>query len=254
MDRSAVDRATVDRPGAAGEQLTLGEPTGPAEPASADQSAAASSGQPSAPKIGSTASATSSPSTPATRPTVHHVPETAPARPSSPAPRQVVHRTRAAVRPSAEPPARRSGAQGQPQLPLTLRPPAPPEAVTLLSQANRGLDHAENERDPAERFIGAYLAALRGAGAVLAVRGRPRRGRSRPASGWVLLDAVAPELREWSAFFAANSETRAAAEAGITGRVDAELAAGLLQATAQFLELVRRVVHGLPMSGEAHVA
>ncbi|WP_244194546.1 SAV_6107 family HEPN domain-containing protein [Amycolatopsis echigonensis] len=190
--------------------------------------------------------------TPTSRPTVHHVPETT--LPSSPPPRQVVHRTRAAVRPSAEPAARRSGAQGQPQLPLSLRPPAPPEAVALLAQANRGLDHAENERDPAERFIGAYLAALRGAGAVLAVRGRPRRGRGRPASGWVLLDAVAPELREWSAFFADHSETRAAAEAGITGRVTAELAAGLLQATAQFLELVRRVVHGLPMSGEAHVA
>ncbi|WP_116199027.1 SAV_6107 family HEPN domain-containing protein [Amycolatopsis circi] len=183
---------------------------------------------------------------------MHHVPETT--LPSSSPPRQVVHRTRAAVRPSAEPSARRSGGPGQPQLPLSLRPPAAPEAVTLLAQANRGLDHAENERDPAERFIGAYLAALRGAGAVLAVRGRPRRGRGRPASGWVLLDAVAPELREWSAFFADHSETRAAAEAGITGRVTAELAEGLLQATAQFLELVRRVVHGLPMSGEAHVA
>ncbi|WP_237439536.1 SAV_6107 family HEPN domain-containing protein, partial [Amycolatopsis rubida] len=190
--------------------------------------------------------------TPAPRPAVHRVP--AGPLPSAPPPRQVVHRTRAAVRPSAEPPARRSGAKGQPQLPLSLRPPAPPEAVTLLAQANRGLDHAENERDPAERFIGAYLAALRGAGAVLAVRGRPRRGRGRPASGWVLLDAVAPELREWSAFFADHSETRAAAEAGISGRVTAELAAGLLQATAQFLELVRRVVHGLPMTGEAHVA
>ncbi|WP_370939121.1 SAV_6107 family HEPN domain-containing protein [Amycolatopsis sp. cg13] len=183
---------------------------------------------------------------------MHHVPE--PALPSSPPPRQVVHRSRAAVRPSAESAAHRSGAPGQPQLPLSLRPPVAPEAVTLLAQANRGLDNAENEHDPAERFIGAYLAALRGAGAVLAVRGRPRRGRGRPASGWVLLDAVAPELREWSAFFADHSETRAAAEAGITGRVTAELAAGLLQATAQFLELVRRVVHGLPMSGEAHVA
>ncbi|UKD55501.1 MULTISPECIES: SAV_6107 family HEPN domain-containing protein [Amycolatopsis] len=189
---------------------------------------------------------------PTPKPTVHHVPE-APV-PSGPPPRQVVHRTRAAVRPSAEPSARRSGAKGQPQLPLSLRPPAPPEAVALLAQANRGLDHAENERDPAERFIGAYLAALRGAGAVLAVRGRPRRGRGRPASGWVLLDAVAPELREWSAFFADHSETRAAAEAGISGRVTAELATGLLEATAQFLELVRRVVHGLPMTGEAHVA
>ncbi len=183
---------------------------------------------------------------------MHHVPENT--VPSAPPPRQVVHRTRAAVRPSAEPSARRSGGKVQPQLPLSLRPPAPPEAVTLLAQANRGLDHADNERDPAERFIGAYLASLRGAGAVLAVRGRPRRGRGRPASGWVLLDAVAPELREWSAFFADHSETRAAAEAGISGRVTAELAESLLQATAQFLELVRRVVHGLPMSGEAHVA
>ncbi|WIX78505.1 SAV_6107 family HEPN domain-containing protein [Amycolatopsis carbonis] len=143
---------------------------------------------------------------------------------------------------------------GQPQLPLSLRPPAPPAAATLLAQAKRGLADAENERDPAERFIGAYLSALRGAAAVLAVRGRPRRGRGRPASGWVLLDAVAPELQEWSAFFAANSATRAAAEAGITGKVTAESAANLLRATGLFLELVRRLVHGLPISGEAHVA
>ncbi|WP_020657752.1 SAV_6107 family HEPN domain-containing protein [Amycolatopsis benzoatilytica] len=150
--------------------------------------------------------------------------------------------------------AARPGDPSQSQLPLSLRPPAPPAAEALLAQAKRGLDQASKERDPAECFIGAYLAALRGAAAVLAVRGRPRRGRGRPASGWVLLDAVAPELREWSAFFAANSETRAAAEAGITGRVTAELASGLLQATAQFLELVRRVVHGQPISGKAHVA
>jgi hypothetical protein len=143
---------------------------------------------------------------------------------------------------------------GQPQLPLSLRPPAPPAAVALLAQAKRGLAGAERERDPAERFIGAYLSALRGAAAVLAARGRPSRGRSRPASGWVLLDAVAPELREWSAFFAANSATRAAAEAGITGRVTAESAADLLRATALFLEVVRRVVHGEPITGEAHVA
>ncbi|WP_329058467.1 SAV_6107 family HEPN domain-containing protein [Amycolatopsis sp. NBC_01480] len=143
---------------------------------------------------------------------------------------------------------------GQPQLPLSLRPPAPPAAVALLAQAKRGLAEAGRERDPAERFIGAYLSALRGAAAVLAARGRPGRGRSRPASGWVLLDAVAPELREWSAFFAANSATRAAAEAGITGRVTAESAADLLRATSLFLEVVRRVVHGEPVTGEAHVA
>jgi hypothetical protein len=139
-------------------------------------------------------------------------------------------------------------------LPMAVRPPAPPVAAGLLAQARRGLAEAERETDPAERFIGAYLAALRGAAAVLAARGRPHRGRARPASTWVLLDSVAPELREWSAFFAGNSATRAAAQAGITGKVTAESAAGLVRAATPFLELVRRLVHGLPITGEAHVA
>nr|WP_308443397.1 SAV_6107 family HEPN domain-containing protein [Amycolatopsis bullii] len=142
----------------------------------------------------------------------------------------------------------------QSQLPMSLRPPASPAAAGLLAQARRGLAEATRETRPAERFIGAYLAALRGAAAVLAARGRPHRGRARPASTWVLLDSVAPELREWSAFFASNSATRAAAQAGITGKVTAESAAGLVGAATPFLELVRRLVHGLPITGEAHVA
>ena len=142
----------------------------------------------------------------------------------------------------------------QSQLPMALRPPAPPVAAGLLAQARRGLAEAEGETDPAERFIGAYLAALRGAAAVLAARGRPHRGRARPASTWVLLDSVAPELREWSAFFESNSAARAAAQAGITGKVTAESAAALVRAATPFLELVRRLVHGLPITGEAHVA
>jgi len=142
----------------------------------------------------------------------------------------------------------------QSQLPMSLRPPASPAAAGLLAQARRELAEAVQESRPAERFIGAYLAALRGAAAVLAARGRPHRGRARPASTWVLLDSVAPELREWSAFFASNSATRAAAQAGITGKVTAESAAGLVGAATPFLELVRRLVHGLPITGEAHVA
>ncbi|VVJ16729.1 Uncharacterised protein [Amycolatopsis camponoti] len=144
--------------------------------------------------------------------------------------------------------------RGQSELPMTLRAPAPPVAAGLLAQARRGLAAAEREPAPAERFIGAYLAALRGAAAVLAARGRPHRGRARPASTWVLLDSVAPELREWSAFFAGNSAARAAAQAGITGKVTAESAEGLVRAATSFLELVRRLVHGLPITGEAHVA
>ncbi|MEU7783361.1 SAV_6107 family HEPN domain-containing protein [Amycolatopsis sp. NPDC049159] len=137
---------------------------------------------------------------------------------------------------------------------MSLHPPAPPAAAALLAQARRGLAEAERETAPAERFIGAYLAALRGAAAVLAARGRPHRGRARPASSWMLLDSVAPELHEWSAFFAGNSATRAAAQAGITGKVTGESAAQLVRVAGLFLELVRRLVHGLPVSGEAHVA
>ena len=144
--------------------------------------------------------------------------------------------------------------RGQSQLPMSLRPPPPPVAAGLLAQARRGLAEAERETAPAERFIGAYLAALRGAAAVLAARGRPHRGRARPASTWLLLDSVAPELQEWSAFFASNSSARAAAQAGITGKVTAESADGLVRAATPFLELVRRLVHGLPITGEAHVA
>jgi hypothetical protein len=147
-----------------------------------------------------------------------------------------------------------AGGVAQPALPMSLRPPAPPVAVSLYAQARRGLAEAERESEPAERFIGAYLAALRGTAAVLEARGRPHRGRARPASGWVLLESVAPELKEWAAFFAANSATRAAAQAGLTGKVTAEMADELVRAGAVFLELVRRVVHGLPMGDEAHVA
>ncbi|MEU5264075.1 SAV_6107 family HEPN domain-containing protein [Amycolatopsis sp. NPDC021455] len=152
------------------------------------------------------------------------------------------------------PPATTGTEADQSLFPMAVRPPAPPVAAGLLAQARRGLAEAERETDPAERFIGAYLAALRGAAAVLAARGRPHRGRARPASTWVLLDSVAPELREWSAFFDGNSAARAAAQAGITGKVTAESAAGLVRAAAPFLELVRRLVHGLPITGEAHVA
>jgi hypothetical protein len=151
-----------------------------------------------------------------------------------------------------EPPA--DAEHSQSELPMALRPPAAPVAAGLLAQARRGLAEAERETAPTERFIGAYLAALRGAAAVLAARGRPHRGRARPASTWVLLDSVAPELREWSAFFAGNSAARAAAQAGITGKVTAESAAELVHAATPFLELVRRLVHGLPITGEAHVA
>ncbi|MDT7727787.1 MAG: hypothetical protein QOI21_4363 [Actinomycetota bacterium] len=133
---------------------------------------------------------------------------------------------------------------GKPVLPMPFRPPAAPAALALLAQARRGLAEARSETDPAERFTGSYLSALRAAAAVLAARGRPHRGRAKPASVWVLLQTAAPELREWAIFFAANSATQAAVLAGITGRLTSAMADDLLHQSDQFLELARRVVHG----------
>ncbi|WP_236788739.1 SAV_6107 family HEPN domain-containing protein [Amycolatopsis sp. GM8] len=131
----------------------------------------------------------------------------------------------------------------QPRLPLPERPPVAPAAVSLLNEARHGLAEAEQAADPVTKFITSYLAALRAGAAVLAARGRPHRGRARPASVWVLLETAAPELAEWSSYFAANSAARAAAQAGITRRITERSAAQLCQQAGRFVELAGRVVH-----------
>ncbi|MFD2399496.1 SAV_6107 family HEPN domain-containing protein [Prauserella oleivorans] len=137
-----------------------------------------------------------------------------------------------------------NGRAAQPALPIELRPPAVPAAVALLTQARHGVDEASRETDPVERFIAAYLSALRAAAAVLAARGRPHRGRAKPESVWTLLESGAPELAEWAAYFAAQSARHAAAQAGVTRGVGRESAAELADRAAQFVALAGRVVHG----------
>lgn len=124
------------------------------------------------------------------------------------------------------------------------RPPVPPAAVSLLRQARRGLDQAEHETEPVERFTASYAAAQRAAAAVLAARGRPHRGRARPTSVWTLLATGVPELAEWAAFFDAHSGLHSAAQAGITRRVSARAADDLLRQGAQFVELAGRAAAG----------
>jgi hypothetical protein len=53
---------------------------------------------------------------------------------------------------------------------------------------------------------------------------------------------LAPELAEWSAFFAAISATRAAVEAGASRLVTARQADDLVRQAGTFLGLVERVV------------
>jgi hypothetical protein len=111
-------------------------------------------------------------------------------------------------------------------------------AQALRAQAGHGLAEAQRQDDPAERFRTAYLAALRGAAALLALYGRPHRSRSRPTSAWVLLASTAPEFAGWAAFFAERSATRAAVAAGMPNRVDRVVADELVGTTGQFLALV----------------
>lgn len=109
----------------------------------------------------------------------------------------------------------------------------------LLEHARQGLLDAEYATHPVERYAQAHLAALRAAAAVLAARARPRR-RARPTSVWTLLTTVAPELAEWSAFFAAASATRAAAEAGVRRLVTNRDADDMVRQAGQFLALAHR--------------
>jgi hypothetical protein len=114
-----------------------------------------------------------------------------------------------------------------------------PSACVLLERARQGLLDAEYATHPVERHAQAHLAALRAAAAVLAARTRPRR-RAQPTSAWNLLTTVAPELAEWSAFFATASGTRAAAQAGVHRLVTNRDADDMVRQAGQFLILAQR--------------
>lgn len=121
----------------------------------------------------------------------------------------------------------------------TMRPPSGRSAPALVEQARGMLRESERQADPAERFRLAHLAALRGAAALFAERGRPV-GRRRLVSAWVLVDAVAPELSEWSVYFAGTAGKRESVEAGARSVVSDRDATDQLHAADQFLLLVER--------------
>jgi hypothetical protein len=148
-------------------------------------------------------------------------------------------------------------------------------ALDLLDRSRASLLQACRTGDAGERYVEAHLGALRAAAALLAARSIPngasgagsagagssgagssgagsvRAGRairastsrSRPRSVWELLPRVAPELTEWSAFFAASARRRAAVERGsrITGRESDDL----LRQAENFLEIIQDLL-GLP--------
>jgi hypothetical protein len=127
----------------------------------------------------------------------------------------------------------------------------PATALSLLRNARQGLAEAETETDAGTRYIGAHLAALRAAAAIVAARGEPGTGspRRRPRSVWELLPQVEPALAEWAAFFAASAAKRAAAEAGLPRAATAREADDLLRDAGTFLTVAERALglEGEPM-------
>jgi len=113
-------------------------------------------------------------------------------------------------------------------------------AIGLLEQGRLVLADAVASGDLGDRFRLAHLAALRVAAAVVAERGRPASARRRLMSVWLLLDRVAPEYTEWSAYFAAGAQTRSAIEAGARSAVTRRAADDEVRAAEQFLLLVEQ--------------
>jgi hypothetical protein len=134
------------------------------------------------------------------------------------------------------------GAPARNAMPLPSGVPA--AALSLLRTARAGLSEAETETDAGTRYIGAHLAALRAAAAIVAARGEPGTGarRRRPRSVWELLPQVEPALAEWAAFFAASAAKRAAAEAGLPRAASAREADDLLRDAATFLSVAERAL------------
>jgi len=120
-----------------------------------------------------------------------------------------------------------------------IRPPTSRSAASLVEQARAMLRDAEHAGESGEQFRLAHLAALRGAAALFAERARPA-GRRRLVSAWVLVEAVAPELAEWSAYFAGTAGKRAAVEAGARSVVSQREADDQVHAAEQFLVLVEQ--------------
>lgn len=107
-----------------------------------------------------------------------------------------------------------------------------------LSAASHALAEARTERYPSQRYVGAHLAAIRAAAAVVESRQpfpKPKRPEPiRPV--WELLAERAPEMAEWAAQYAKSAVKRAQIEMGDTMAVTQREADVLVASTDAFIE------------------
>ena len=115
-----------------------------------------------------------------------------------------------------------------------------------FSQAVHELAEAAKATHPYDRFLGAYMAALRASVAVVVARPvAPAGSRITRGNVWNLLYRVGPELADWAAYFASSSTRRDAAAAGLPDAVSDGEAADLVRESEVFLGLVTEML-GIP--------
>ncbi|MDL9937395.1 SAV_6107 family HEPN domain-containing protein [Gordonia sp. ABSL1-1] len=115
-------------------------------------------------------------------------------------------------------------------------------ARDLLDRAYLIFDNADAVPDDAERFRQYYLAALRGAGAALAVHEAPTRARRGSTNAWTRIAMVVPALADDADRFAALSAMRMRIESGIVRTVEPARADALRVAVAGFLHRTEELV------------
>lgn len=125
------------------------------------------------------------------------------------------------------------------------KPPGPPDrrvvnrSRDLLDRAELLFDDAASvEDDGAERFRLFYLAAIRAAGAILAVHEPlgPVRRRGGARDAWSRIAAETPEYAELAEYFGGLSRLRSNVEAGIVRSIDSTLCARVERRAAEFLD------------------
>lgn len=133
----------------------------------------------------------------------------------------------------------------------------------LLERADRLLVDSGMESAPVDVFLTAYLAALRGAAAVIASVTPAPTARRRGAGGaWQTMARVAPEFAMWSQYFGEYSGLRAAVMSGVSRPITAEQVSAFRTRVVAFLhdvqdridDLSRTVASGRPAALEEGIS
>ncbi|MFW0791680.1 SAV_6107 family HEPN domain-containing protein [Gordonia sp. CPCC 205333] len=108
----------------------------------------------------------------------------------------------------------------------------------LLERGDNLLANADGVADSAERFRQYYLAALRGAGSILAVLepSAPTARRRGSRSAWARLSVAVPEWDAAAGYLASVSDVRMKIESGQVRTVDTALAATLRRYVVALLD------------------